>query len=212
MFIVYEEWEIILSVSHLAVTEICGILALSTKHQQFKGIPRKQSFRHIKTQYLIFRILALSTKHQQFRGIPRKQSFRHIKTQYLIFGILALSTKHQQFRCIPRKQSFRHIKTQYLIFGILALSTKHQQFRGIQRKQSFRHIKTQYLIKQVVFHVILFGTVVQHTKAVLLIILINKLYKISSLCSSLACSVSVEIACCVINVRSNLELGSVGNL
>jgi len=29
--IVYEEWEIIFSVSHLAVTEIYGISALSTK-------------------------------------------------------------------------------------------------------------------------------------------------------------------------------------
>jgi hypothetical protein len=48
MFIVYEEWEIIFSVSHLAVTGIYGILALSTKHQQFRGIPRKQSFRHVK--------------------------------------------------------------------------------------------------------------------------------------------------------------------
>ena len=48
MFIVYEEWEIIFNVSHLAVTEIYGISALSTKHQHFRGIPRKQSFRHIK--------------------------------------------------------------------------------------------------------------------------------------------------------------------
>lgn len=44
MFTVCEEWEIILNVSHLAVTNIYGISALSTKHQQFRRIPKKQPF------------------------------------------------------------------------------------------------------------------------------------------------------------------------